>query len=194
MDNRNAVKKKKRSPVFLQRLGLAALGLILGLNLYRLNASALAGNALPMPFGIGAAVVLSGSMSPALEVNDVVLVRETDSYQVGDIVVYQSGQTLIVHRMIAKDGKTIITQGDANNAADAPIEMRAVKGKVIARVPAVGLAVNALKTPAGILGVLIAVFALSELLFRKEKDKDEKELEAIKAEIRQLREQQEEKE
>jgi len=187
-------KKKKKESVLWRRLIMAMLGVILGVNAYLANARGLGGNQLPMPFGIGVAVVLSGSMEPTLGINDVIFVRETDSYEVGDIVVYQSGQTLIVHRIIAKDGENLITQGDANNTADAPIERYAVKGEVIARIPAVGMAVNALKTPAGILIVLIAAFALTELSFRKEKDKDEKELEAIKAEIRRLREKQEEKE
>ena len=187
-------KKKKKESVLWRRLIMAMLGVILGVNAYLANARGLGGNQLPMPFGIGVAVVLSGSMEPTLGINDVIFVREMDSYEVGDIVVYQSGQTLIVHRIIAKDGENLITQGDANNTADAPIERYAVKGEVIARIPAVGMAVNALKTPAGILIVLIAAFALTELSFRKEKDKDEKELEAIKAEIRRLREKQEEKE
>lgn len=187
-------KKKKKESVLWRRLIMAVLGVILGVNAYLANARGLGGNQLPMPFGIGVAVVLSGSMEPTLGINDVIFVRETDSYEVGDIVVYQSGQTLIVHRIIAKDGENLITQGDANNTADAPIVRYAVKGEVIARIPAVGMAVNALKTPAGILIVLIAAFALTELSFRKEKDKDEKELEAIKAEIRRLREKQEEKE
>jgi len=187
-----AGKPKKRK--LWGRAAIFIAGLILGGNLYRLNASALVGNTLPMPFGIGMAVVLSGSMSPALDVNDLVIVRETDSYEVNDIVVYQSSDTLIVHRIISKDGETIVTQGDANNVADAPIEIHAIKGEVIARIPAAGLVVNALKTPAGILIALIIAVALLELSFRKEKDSSEKELESIKAEIRRLKEEQEEKE
>ncbi len=187
-------KKKKKESALWRRLIMAVLGVILGVNAYLANARGLGGYQLPMPFGIGVAVVLSGSMEPTLGINDVIFVRETDSYEVGDIVVYQSGQTLIVHRIIAKAGENLITRGDANNTADAPVERYAVKGEVIAHIPAVGLAVNALKTPAGILIVLIAAFALTELSFRKEKDKDERELEAIKAEIRRLKEKQEEKE
>lgn len=187
-------KKKKKESALWRRLIMAVLGVILGVNAYLANARGLGGNQLPMPFGIGVAVVLSGSMEPTLGINDVIFVRKTDSYEVGDIVVYQSGQTLIVHRIIAKAGENLITRGDANNTADAPVERYAVKGEVIAHIPAVGLAVNALKTPAGILIVLIAAFALTELSFRKEKDKDERELEAIKAEIRRLKEKQEEKE
>ncbi len=187
---RNMKQTKKRGSALLRRLVLAVLGLILGVNAYLANARGLAGNQMPMPFGTGAAVVLSGSMEPALQVNDLIIVREADSYEVGDIVVYQSGKSLIVHRIIEKDGERIITQGDANNVADAPIETYAVKGKMIARIPAAGQIVKALKTPAGILIVLLAAFALTEFSFRKEKDRDEKELEAIKEEIRRLREEQ----
>ncbi len=185
--------KKTKSP-FWRRLILALLGIILGVNAYLANARGLAGNQMPMPFGFGAAVVLSGSMEPELGVNDVIIVRERDSYEVNDIVVYQSGSTLIVHRIIAKDGETIVTQGDANNAADEPIDVRVVKGEVVAHIPAAGVVVNALKTPVGILIVLVAAFALTELSFRKEKDRDAQELEAIKAEIRRLRKEQDERE
>lgn len=190
-DCKTSKKNKSGTGSHWRRAVVVIAGLILGLNLYSWNASALAGNAMPMPFGIGAAVVLSGSMEPTLDVNDVIIVRETGSYEVNDIVVYQSGNTLIVHRIIAKDGETIVTQGDANNVADTPIEIRTVKGKVIAHIPAAGLVVNALRTPAGILIVLIAAFTLMEFSFRKEKDKDEKELEAIKAEIRRFKEEKE---
>jgi len=184
-------RKKTGSPL-LRRLVLAVLGIILGVNAYLANAKGLAGNQMPMPFGFGAAVVLSGSMEPELRVDDVIVVREADSYEVGDIVVYQKGSTLIVHRIIAKDGETAVTQGDANNVADAPIAIQAIKGKVTARIPGLGVAVKALKTPVGILTVLIAAFALTELSFRREKDKDAEELEAIKEEIRRLRAEQKE--
>ncbi len=191
---RSMKQAKKNKSALWRRLALMAVGIILGVNAYLANAKGLAGNQMPMPFGTGVAVVLSGSMEPALGVNDLIIVREADGYQVGDIVVYQSGNTLVVHRVIASDGKTVITQGDANNIADAPIAAGTIKGKVIAHIPAVGLAVNALKTPVGTLLMLLAAFALTELSFRKEKDRDERELEAIKEEIRRLREEQEEKE
>ncbi len=180
--------KTKKTKLW-RRAGIALVGLLLGLNLYRWNAASLGGNALPMPFGVGAAVVLSGSMSPALQVNDLVVVKETDRYKTGDIVVYQSGAELIVHRIVAQQEGRLVTRGDANNAADEPIETRAVKGRVVARIPFVGVAVNALKSPAGILAVLVTAFILTEFSFRREMDGDEKELEAIKEEIRRLKEQ-----
>jgi len=185
---------KKTNAVLWRRLVLVALGILLGVNAFVSNASGMAGRKMPMPFGFGAAVVLSGSMEPALGVQDVIIVHRADNYEVGDIVVYQSGRTMVVHRIIAKDGETVVTQGDANNVSDAPIAMQAIQGKVIAHVPGLGLVVTALKTPAGILIALLAVFALTEFSFRRERDEDEKEREAIREEIRRLREEHEEKE
>lgn len=186
----NMKQTRKTRSVIWRRLLIAGLGALLGVNVYLANAKDLAGNQMPMPFGFGIAVVLSGSMEPTLAINDMIVVHETGRYEAGDIVVYQSERTLIVHRIIAKDGDIVVTQGDANQVADAPIQIDDIKGKVIAHIPVVGMAVNALKHPLGILIVLIAVFALIELTFSKERDKDEKELEAVKAEIRQLKEEQ----
>ena len=179
--------KRKKHSALWRRLLLALLGVILGINIYLANASGLLGNKLPMPFGYGAAVVLSGSMEPTFSKDDLILVKQTDSIDVGDIVVYQSGGMLVVHRVIALDGDLVTTQGDANNTADPALEKSAVMGTVIGWIPGVGVVVNALKTPAGTIGVLVCAFLMTELSFRKQKEKDEKELEAIKEEIRRLR-------
>ncbi len=179
--------KPKKHSALWRRLALVVLGLLLGVNAYLANARGLGGNQLPMPFGTGFAVVLSGSMEPTLHVNDLLVVRRADQYNVGDIVVYQSGYELIVHRVIAADGDTLVTRGDANNAADPPIDVSAVKGVVAARVPVLGTVVSALKTPTGILVLLVCAFGLIELSYRRQKDADDRDLEAIKAEIRRLK-------
>ena len=46
----------------LRILVLIICGIVLGVNVYLANANSLVGNKLPMPFGYGSAVVLSGSM------------------------------------------------------------------------------------------------------------------------------------
>lgn len=182
---------RKRNPSgrgrLLGRLLLIIAGLVFGLNLYRWNASTLAGNTLPMPFGTGAAVVLSGSMEPALEANDLILVRESEPYRVGDMVVYQSGRELIVHRIVSLEGSHVITQGDANPVSDPPIDIRAVKGKVILRIPRLGAVINLLKKPAVGIALLAGAFALTERSFRAEKQKDTEDQDAIKEEIRRLK-------
>ena len=167
------------------------VSLVVGINLYNWNAKSLMGNALPMPMGYGAAVTLTGSMEPTIMPDDLIIVAEQDSYETNDIVVYQSGSILVVHRIISIDGESVVTQGDANPVADEPIEASLIKGKVIAIVPALGSAARVLKTPAATIVLLVGAVLLLEMSFRKEKQKHSDDLELIKEEIRKLKEEQE---
>ncbi len=191
MEDKTEIKAGKKRTVLWRRLGLAVLGLILGVGVYFANAREIAGNQLPMPFGFGAAIVLSGSMEPALSVNDLILVHQTQDYQVGDIVVYQSGQSLISHRIVQMDEETAVTQGDANNTSDDPIRVSDIKGVVVGCIPAAGIFVYALRKPVLIVVVFLCILLFSSLSFRREKDEDEKRLEEMREEIRRLREEQE---
>ena len=60
---------------------IAVCGAILGFNIYNANASSLVGNKLPMPFGYGAAVVLSGSMEPEMSKGYLIFVKETNKFE-----------------------------------------------------------------------------------------------------------------
>ncbi len=172
---------------------LSICGIILGLNLYQLNANRLVGNQLPMPFGYGAAVVLSGSMEPEFSKGDLIFVKETLEYAENDIVVFQDGNTLVVHRIIEIDEDTITTKGDANNAADEPITQEMIKGEVIGCIPFVGEIVNLIKTPLGTLAVAAAAIALVEIPRRREKQKDDDERQKIIDEIKKLKDEEKEK-
>lgn len=166
---------------------LIFVGLVLGVNVYLWNARSLTGNRMPMPFGIGAAVVLSGSMEPELSVNDLVLIREESSYEVGDIIVYQSGGSLVIHRIEAMDDDTVTARGDANNASDAPVPLSAVKGRLAFAVPGVGAVTRVLKTWPGVLALVGGALFLLERSRRKEKEADAEALDALKAQIRALK-------
>ena len=176
----------KQLKTALRMLALLILGVFLGIRFYAWNAQHLTGNAVPMPFGVGASVVLSGSMEPALSVGDLLIFTEEEHYEVGDVVVYQSVRTPVVHRIIALDTETVITQGDANNAADKPFGVQLIKGKVVTVVPLVGYLIWALKTPLGTILTIAAAVLLMELSYRKERQEKDKEQEKIKEEIRQL--------
>lgn len=167
---------------------LSVVGLIIGINLYGWNARTLVGNAMPMPFGWGVSVVLSGSMEPALSVNDLVIIREQKSYETGDIVVYQDGSSLVIHRIISIDGDKAVTKGDANNTADQPIEMSAIKGKEVVSIPFVGALLQFLKTPVGFVFIIFAAIVLFELPYMQERKRANEEHEKIKEEIRRLKE------
>ena len=166
---------------------LVLLAVLIGVSIYSINASMLGGNALPMPFGFGMTVVLSGSMEPELSVDDLLIVTPSDTYEVGDVVVYQTQRTAVVHRIVAINGDKIITRGDANNTDDDPIEKENIKGKVIFAIPFIGLIVNLIKTPFGTILLLGAAIWLLEASFKKEKDKKAEELAAIRREIEELK-------
>ena len=181
---------KKKFPPILRTLFLIIVSLVLGLNIYNWNARSLTGNVLPMPFGYGGAVVLSGSMEPAIAVDELIIVKAADEYALDDIVVYQTGSLLVVHRIVDIDGETVTTRGDANNVDDGAIELTQVKGKVIAHIPHVGKVVRLLKTPVATIILIILAVLTVELPYRKEKDKKDEELARIKEEIRRLKEEQ----
>lgn len=180
---------KDRFDGFKRFLLLTVISLFLGFNIYFWNAYQLVGNAMPMPLGYSVAVVLSGSMEPELSVNDLVFIHQEDNYEVGDVVIYQSGDELIIHRIINinEEAGIVETKGDANNASDNPIFYDDIKGKMIGCIPWIGHIVQFLHMPIGILIVLLLAFVLLERSYRYEYIKDNKELERIKKEIRYLR-------
>lgn len=180
--------KANKIVAILRPVLLVFAAAVIGINAYLWNARNLVGNTTPMPFGHGCAVILSGSMEPTLKVNDLVVIREEESYAAGDIVVFQSGGDRIIHRIAAIDGETVLTKGDANPVADSPIHISQIKGKLVLRLPGVGVPVRFLKTPAGIISVLALAVALLEWSYRRERQEKEDTQEMIKEEIRRLRE------
>lgn len=166
---------------------LVLLAVLIGVSIYSINASMLGGNALPMPFGFGMTVVLSGSMEPELSIDDLLIVTPSDSYEVGDVVVYQTQRTAVVHRIVSINSEEIITRGDANNTDDDPITKENIKGKVVCAIPFVGLIVNLIKTPVGTILLLGIAIWLLEASFKKDKDKKAEELAAIRREIEELK-------
>ena len=82
------------------------------------------------------AAVTSQSMYPTLKRGDLVLIQGVDKaadLEVGDIVAFQSENAtgLVIHRIVAIDGATIVTQGDANENEDAPITFEQVIGRAL---------------------------------------------------------------
>ena len=183
----------KKKPILKSVLRITLLvlaALIIGVNLYAMNASRLAGNAVPMPFGVGSAVVLSGSMEPEISVGDLLIIAEQNSYEVGDVVVFQDGNIAVTHRIVFISEDEVITRGDANNTDDAPIAPEHIMGEVVCVIPLVGYLANMIKTPLGTLVIIALAVFLLERSFRAEKEKDKKQLDDIKAEIEKLKREQ----
>ncbi len=185
---KKGIRHKKGLAYFLRFFLLSLLAALIGVNVYTMNAAALVGDALPMPFGVGASVVLSGSMEPKLSVGDLIIVAKRDSYQEGDVVVYQDGKIAVAHRILSITGEEVVTKGDANNTEDDVITLQQIKGKVVCSIPFVGYLVSVVKHPIGSLTIIVLAIFLWQRSFRADKVSAEKEIEKIKEEIERLKE------
>ena len=129
---------------------------------------------IPMIFGKGCAVVMTGSMEPNLPVDSLIFITETDEYQVGDVVVInKTGYNPVVHRIVSIGNDEIITKGDANNTVDEPVTRDELSGKVIGYIPYAGLVINYFKTPLGSLVLVLLIlllWSISEKKASKEED------------------------
>jgi signal peptidase I len=97
-------------------------------------------------FGVRPTLVSGVSMEPALVAGDIVITSNLaqDSIEVGDVIRFKLGESYILHRVISIDrstgGKVVfITQGDANNVPDRPLQMAQIDGKMIARLSKIGM-------------------------------------------------------
>ena len=82
-------------------------------------------------FGYSILSTETGSMSPTIEVGDIIIIKIGDEIKKNDIITYKQDDVLITHRIEQIDGDTIITKGDYNNIQDEPIERSQVIGKVV---------------------------------------------------------------
>ena len=188
MNQTNKAKSGKTKKTVLRYGLIVLIALVLGLGIYQWNATALTNDRLPMPLGFGMAVVVSGSMEPELSVNDVVIVCPQDSYDVGDVVVFQSENTLVIHRIIEQlDGNMIVTQGDANNTPDEPISLDNVKGEMVFCIPWLGVLVSFFQSTIGTLLLLTLAVFLYVRSWRNEKKEDKQKMDEIREEIERLK-------
>ena len=114
-------------------------------------------------FGYSVFEVATGSMHGSIEVNDAVLVKIGDSYNVNDIVTYQNGEDYITHRVIEIEEDYVITKGDANNVNDNPIDKKLILGRVVKVLPRLGVWKKVLLTPKVIILILVTLFIFSIL-------------------------------
>ena len=132
---------------------LAALALMIGWLVF-LSPTALGG---PVSYTI----VSGTSMEPRLHTGDLLLMRRTDEYQIGDIASYRipEGQLgagdAIVHRIKSGDGASgYRTPGDDVDRADpwSPTQSDMI-GKLFLRIPGAGLLLMFLRSPLGIAAI-----------------------------------------
>ena len=151
----------KRAACWASTAITALLAVILACNVYTLAVRQFTDTLQPAVFGWSTAVVISGSMSGAIEVDDMVVIHEQPSYAVGDVITFENGNVLVTHRVIAMAGEEYVTKGDANNSPDTyPVAPEQVVGKVVLVIPRVGRAITALRSPLGMTVMLFVGLGL----------------------------------
>ena len=103
--------------------------------------------------------VATGSMSPTIEIGDVVVVKIVKEVNKDDIIVYKEGPNFITHRLIKKEDDKLIAKGDANNSEDKPIQMEQILGKVEKIIPKIGIWKKVLLQPE-VIGLIISVIVI----------------------------------
>ena len=90
-----------------------------------------------------------------------------------DIITYEQEQVLITHRVIEKQGETLVTQGDANNTEDEPITTNEVIGKVVYIFKNVEIWKNVFKTREVYILVIITIvlFGVTSIIGNKKEEK-----------------------
>ena len=132
-------------------------------------------------------VVASGSMIPALEVYDIIVIQGHQPFEeveVGDIIVFDrpsDHNRVIVHRVesiLSEDPLTVRTQGDANpsfiRGTDYPITEEEYIGKVAYVIPQVGYITQILKPPMNyiIIAIVIGIMIIKQFTGKKKEVED----------------------
>ncbi len=141
------------------------LGILILANLWLLAAQYLLKQDPPKLLGYSQLIVTSGSMEPAFSPGDVVIIHEEESYNLGDIITFRiGGDALVTHRIVGKLSEGFITKGDANNVEDENLAPPyRIVGKVVTAVEGMGAFLNFLKSPLGLLVIIVIGFLLIEL-------------------------------
>ncbi len=138
--------------------------------------------ALPNIFGYCPMIVISGSMEPELDVNQLIIMQKVspEECKINDIIVYRRNEALIIHRLINKQGNYFITKGDANIDIDAPFAKEYTVGKYVGKIPLLGSLVAFLKTNHGSKCLFITQIILITIvgygIYKRGKKRHEKDI------------------
>lgn len=127
---------------------------------------------IPSVFGYSMLIVASPSMTGAIEAGDAIIIKNSDSYAVGDVITYfPAGESYsVTHRIVRTEGDKFYTKGDANQSEDPdPVLIEQIAGKVAVKLDKVGYFIGWLKSPAGI--IIAAAFIVLLILIIVIEDK-----------------------
>lgn len=117
---------------------------------------------IPSIFGRSLLIIATPSMTGSIDAGDAIIIKKSDDYAVGDVITYFPADeaTSVTHRIVRIEGDKYYAKGDANNSEDPdPIVISQIAGKMVGRIPKIGIVIEWLRTWQGI-AFMLAVGAV----------------------------------
>lgn len=124
-------------------------------------------------FGYSVFSAETGSMSPTIEIGDIVIIKLGDEIREKDIITYKKENVFITHRIVEINGDSIIAKGDNNNTEDEPINKDEILGKAVYIINNVEIWKKVFTDINVIIPICITVILFVLLVSYKEKTGDE---------------------
>lgn len=121
-------------------------------------------------FGYSVFEVQTGSMAPAINPGDWIIVKSSKNIELKDIITYSQDGEYITHRVIGKTGGTYVTKGDANNSKDDPIDEKQIVGKVAKILPNFGIFKKTIFNPIVLVAIIITILIFNFVFQNKKKE------------------------
>ena len=109
-------------------------------------------NKTPDFFGYKSFSIVSGSMEPTININDIVIIKnaEINDIRINDIITFKNENETITHRVIdirVEDGNLIYTtKGDSNEVTDIEeVRFEQIEGKYVTKISKIGKIFSVLK-------------------------------------------------
>lgn len=178
-DENSIINRKKKAKTI--KLLLLILLIIILYNIIIVGISSVNRNEEWNIFGYKAFIITSGSMSPKIDIGDVIIIKgvSQDEINTDDIITYKrDNEQTTTHRVIniiEENGqKQYITKGDNNKVGDEQqISFAQIEGKVILTIPYLGTLIEFLEDKMVIL-ILILIILIILLIYISINERKEK--------------------
>ena len=168
---------------------MGLLTLIIIVNVIKIIKGRASGEQISLVLGFGNANVVSPSMTPTINVGDMIYIHHQSDYAVGDIVTFldPNQKIVVTHRIIAKENGLYTTKGDANNVSDTQLLTNEnIYGKVFLTLHGFGNFIDFMQSIWGILIIIIIGLLLIEVPTLIVVIKEQREKKKLKEKIERL--------
>ena len=138
--------------------------------------------------------IVSSSMEPNLEINDVVIVKKCPANELkeGDIITFLQDDRTISHRILKitnDEGELkFITKGDNNEIADKDeVDSDKIYGKVLFSVKRIGKIIQYIQNVRGFINIIIFAIIIFVLVSLNDNHKNNRKMKRRKYEIKKMR-------